>query len=109
MWRRTNRSGEAIRSSVKAIGGNYGSHPKKASWICLDATFTSSVTLLVTLTLYFLNFSTTSTAKTLAGSLPNQGKASVRLRYLFRAMEWDACLIEFAVAARWEFGQFGGS
>jgi len=56
-----------------------------------------------------LNFSTTSTAKTLAGSLPNQGKASVRLRYLFRAMEWDACLIEFAVAARWEFGQFGGS
>jgi hypothetical protein len=60
MWRRTNRSGCGAFStgfkisfcfSEKAIHGNYGSHLKKASWICLDATFTSSVTLLVTLTL----------------------------------------------------------
>jgi hypothetical protein len=32
MWRRTNGSGAAVRFSVKAIRGNYGSHLKKASW-----------------------------------------------------------------------------
>ena len=71
-----NRSGKAVRFPVKAIRGNYDSHLKKASWILVKHNGHFICNIACHADAVIFEFSTASTAKTLAGSPPNRGKAT---------------------------------